>query len=209
MEKKDKISMALSTSAFALSLLTAFVTTALQQDNIKATIQGDISADINPKGNDMFELLVFSDQTLTVANLGNRSAALTVVELHVLLTTDVQEDFAECGYGDFVIIPYYQFVPSSLKPGEVLVLRLKVNGEAGWETTKDWLRVGDQKVLRDRLYYKLCASFSVVTPRALVDNRRVVLEVGYLEKDGNGKPITGKELPGPFILAEHFGTIFW
>jgi hypothetical protein len=200
--------MILSASAFALSLTTAIVTTIRQQDNIKATIQGDISADIDPKGDDRFGLLLFSDQTLTVANLGNRSAALTVVELHVLLTTDAQEDFTQCGEGDFIVIPYYQFVPSALKPGEVLVLRLKVNDEAGWETTKDWLRVGDQKVIRDRLYYKLCASFSVVTPRKLVNNRRVLLEGGYLEKGGSAVPVTGKELPGPFVLADYFGTIF-
>jgi hypothetical protein len=144
-----------------------------------------------PKGDDRFGLLLFSDQTLTVANLGNRSAAVTIVELRVRLTTDPQEDFTKCGEGEFTVIPYYQFVPTALKPGDVLVLRLKVNEEAIRQTTTDWLRVGDQKVLRDRLYYKLCAAFSVVTPREIVDNRRVMLESGYLNKNGGGnKPLS-------------------
>jgi hypothetical protein len=162
----DVISVPLSILAFLLSVTTTYITVIRQTDDVRAVIGDAPYIFVDDEG----RTAVLGGQQMTIANAGNRSAAVIGVRL-VLVKRESEEPLkshSECATGNMLTMVYKIEKDVVTKPGEITERTLtsvdvelddhweQHDSDAAWTYSASHFKAGDTALV--------CLQVSVVTP---------------------------------------------
>jgi hypothetical protein len=117
--KRDWLPIFVSLFSLGISLLTAYFSVFLQEDDVRVVIEKNPLLMRNGDG----ELILYGDQRLTFINSGNRSAALTNIEAHARVLPSINSDDRRCttaAHEETPSVPIeFDAKPFVIKPGEI------------------------------------------------------------------------------------------
>jgi hypothetical protein len=213
---KDWITLTLSILAFGISAGSAYYNIVRQSDHVRILIHTTPFITLDQ---DRTRFAAEPNETVLFINSGNRTAAITAVDLRVDQDRAKPE---ECGATAGIQLEY-DIEPLVLKPGEIVAKTMKLKGKRppeyigvdplavnanGFVT----FPVSNENMARDTLWIRVCMEIWVVTP----DEYRsfTQIELYRSEIDINGQYIlpTFKSsgwINEPRSLVQRSGSIFF
>ena len=219
MERKDKISIALTLVGLGVSALTAYFTLFRYVDDLRAMVRGDVQLSHDPR-RDVARIDAKAKHALTVSNVGSRTATVTGVSytFHVRerrISTFLAQD---CSGNRSVV--EFETQPIVVRPGETIVTEMafKRGQTAESEFRMGWVSFGLLTPAATEYEVDICLEVAVATPdnlsrsahpllHPLIHRSNSVLDdrAGYrLVEDGAQFRIE----KSPFTIVRRTGPIF-
>jgi hypothetical protein len=158
---KDWASLSFSCLALLVSVGTAYFNVFLQQDDIRVVIGSTPTFTLRNNG----DIATAGDQELTFINSGNRSAAITSVTALVTRQGAPEDLLATCDGPDAYRMRF-DIEPFVIKPGEILVKKMPVSRDLGWNDEKNGVLVLPKSSYEAKHgdKYLACLAMNITTP---------------------------------------------
>jgi hypothetical protein len=205
---KDWASLTFSCLALLISGGSAYFNVVLQKDDIRVVIGSTPFFSLRPNG----DIATVGEQELTFINSGNRAAAITSITA-LVTRFSVPEDLLMTCDGPDVYRMRFEVEAFVIKPGEILVKKIPVSRDLGWNEEK-----GGVLVLPKKMYeakhgdkYLACLAMNITTPDSFskeVSPRafEYVLKRLPLFSEEEKRPLF--EHDKPVVMLQRSGSIF-
>ena len=212
---KDAVTLPMSIAAFLISGVSTYFNVVRQTDDLRMLIP---TVPFITLDQDRTRFAIEPSETVLFMNSGNRSAAVTFMQLHVRQDRKNQTD---CDDSTGLMLEY-EYEPFAIKPGEIVSKTMTLRGKRPPEYKEDPLKIAPNGFItfpiasdndeNDTHWIQVCMSVRVATPTSYKTVSNIELYRSKLDKKGEyilDTYVAGGLVDIPISLLTGWSTIFF